>query len=173
MHPVLPPSGLAASLTPRGLRLTWTPSPDGDLLGYHVYRASSDAGPFTRVTGSSPISGTSFDDTPPAGTYTYMVRAIKLEQSSSGTYLNPSQGVFTSATMGVATQSPTLQIKQLGNTVSITALQPATSPFIIEISPDLSNWSPLLTNSPASGTFDFSEPIPPDIPARFYRSRSP
>lgn len=45
---------------------------------------------------------TNFDDLSaiPGVSYTYMVRAVKLETSASGTYLNSSQGVFMSAAPG-------------------------------------------------------------------------
>ncbi len=95
MHPVVPPSNLTGTATDAGYALTWSASPDSDLLGYHVYRASSAAGPFERITGADPIAATAFTDSANASAgYTYMVRAIKLEHSASGTYNNPSQGVF-------------------------------------------------------------------------------
>ncbi|MBI1878670.1 MAG: hypothetical protein HYR94_10680, partial [Chloroflexi bacterium] len=66
------------------------------VVGYHIYRAATAAGPFIRVS-AVPVTGTSFTDTgPPAGDSTYMVRAIKLEDTPSGTYFNPSQGIFQS-----------------------------------------------------------------------------
>ena len=95
LHPVAPASGLTGTMDSSGVRLSWAASPDA-VLGYHVYRANTAAGPFTRLT-SGLVGGTSFTDTGVAsGTYTYMVRAVKLESTSSGTYFNPSQGVFVS-----------------------------------------------------------------------------
>ena len=92
LHPVLPPSGLVNS-APGTATLAWTASPD-TVLGYHVYRAPGAAGPFTRLTPEL-LTGTSFTDTDSAfGDNTYLVRAIKRETSGSGTYLNPSQGIF-------------------------------------------------------------------------------
>ncbi|MDB6026835.1 MAG: hypothetical protein JWM68_3058 [Verrucomicrobiales bacterium] len=94
MHPVAPP----ANVTLNGNTVSWTGSSDSTVQGYHVYRATSATGPFTRVT-SSPVTSTSFNDsTATAGTYTYMVRAIKLERSGSGTYNNASQGIFVNGT---------------------------------------------------------------------------
>ncbi len=99
MHPVAPPSNLSADGS-NGAKLNWgkARSPDGSVLGYYVYRSGSPNGPFARVSGLM-VTGTSFTDNPSAGNYTYMVRAIKLEQSASGTYYNPSQGIF--ATLNV------------------------------------------------------------------------
>ncbi len=96
MHPVAPPTNVRGNTGSSGASLTWSASSD-NVAGYHVYRASSTAGAFTRVS-SSLVSGTSFNDpSATSGTYTYMVRAVKLESTPSGTYYNPSQGVFTTA----------------------------------------------------------------------------
>jgi len=95
LHPVAPPSALTTS-TAGGVNLTWTASPDS-VVGYHVYRAATAAGPFTRLT-SSPVTGTSFADTSGSGTASYMVRAVKLENTPAGTYFNASQGVYANGT---------------------------------------------------------------------------
>ena len=95
MHPVIPPSGLKGTVSPNSVTLAWTASADSNLQGYIVYRSSSPEVSFSKVSGNAPIGETSFtDSTPGASTATYMVRAIKLEESGSGTYYNPSQGVF-------------------------------------------------------------------------------
>jgi hypothetical protein len=91
LHAVVPPGGLSlatdASSHPV---LTWTASADAS-LGYHIYRAASANGPFTRLT-ASPVAGTVWTDSAtPAGTWTYQVRAAKLETSGGGTYVNLSQ----------------------------------------------------------------------------------
>jgi hypothetical protein len=62
------------------------------VAGYHVYR-SDLGGHFARLT-RMPIPGTSFSDPEGSGAANYMVRAVKLETSASGTYFNPSQGTF-------------------------------------------------------------------------------
>lgn len=105
LHAVAPPSGLTGNGTSSGVALRWNASSDA-VGGYHVYRSANPAGPFTRVSGSV-VNGTTFTDTSASpGTYTYQVRAIKLETSASGTYYNTSQGAFTQAT---ATSNPTSQ----------------------------------------------------------------
>jgi hypothetical protein len=88
MHTVAPASNVRLS----GNTVSWTASTDTSLVGYHVYRAPTTGGPFTRLT-SVPVTGTSYTDTAGAGA-NYMVRAIKLESSASGTYQNPAQGAF-------------------------------------------------------------------------------
>lgn len=105
MQVVAPPSNLAAAGGGGPPALTWAASPDAG-AGYHIYRATSDAGPYTRVTGS-PVRATSFTDTSaPAGTFTYLVRAVRLETSGGGTYFNQSQGVFAQATVTNPSSNP-------------------------------------------------------------------
>jgi hypothetical protein len=95
LHPVAPPASLGGTSSGGAVTLTWTPSPDS-VAGYHVYRGTSANGPFTRLTGSL-LTATSYTDaSAPAGA-TYMVRAVKLENTPSGSYYNASQGYFWSA----------------------------------------------------------------------------
>ncbi len=101
MHPVIPPASVAIN----GATITWTASTDSNIQGYHVYRANSVNGPFTRISGLAPVQVLSLTD--PLGTAgnVYMVRAVKLEQSGSGTYLNLSQGILSGT--GSGTPVPT------------------------------------------------------------------
>ncbi|EEF63251.1 glycoside hydrolase family 9 protein [Pedosphaera parvula] len=93
LHPVTPVSNLNVSQSGSGVSLSWSASSDS-VVGYHVFRSTSMTVPFTRLT-DSPVTGTSYTDSSAAsGSYIYMVRAVKLETSGSGTYYNPSQGAF-------------------------------------------------------------------------------
>jgi hypothetical protein len=92
LHPVAPPTALTGARNGNTMTLNWMGSPD-TIVGYHVYRASSADESFARLT-SAPITATSYlDRRAPAGA-DYMVRAVKLESSGSGTYYNASQGAF-------------------------------------------------------------------------------
>ncbi len=92
LTPVAPVSDLTANPGIHTAALSWTPSLE-TVDGYHVYRSSNPGGPFARVT-SSPLGSTSFTDSGvPGGSWTYMVRAVKVETSASGSYANASQGV--------------------------------------------------------------------------------
>ena len=91
-----------------GAIVSWTPSPDQTVIGYRLYRATSMDGPFVRVGGDLSASSTYFID--PTGTnrdntgsvkYTYMVRAVKLETSNTGSYFNLSQGAFSQVDSGL------------------------------------------------------------------------
>jgi hypothetical protein len=92
MHIVAPPTNLVAVANGSGgVDLSWTASPD-TVLGYHVYHAPTAAGPFTRLN-TDLITGSGYTD-PAVTTNVYMVRAVKLEVSGSGSYYNASQGIF-------------------------------------------------------------------------------
>jgi Bacterial Ig domain len=106
LHPVAPPSALAIVTNGLGgVQLSWNNSPDA-IVGYHVYRAATTDGPFTRLT-SLPITTTNYTD-PLVSSNVYMVRAVKLEVSASGSYYNPSQGIFQSLDPTIATPAITL-----------------------------------------------------------------
>ena len=88
---------------PRRRKSSATRSQDSTAIGfqgYNIYR-STPTGSFIKLN-ASPSTDLDFTDTTAlAGNYTYMVRAVKLESGSSGTYYNASQGVFDN--MGAAT----------------------------------------------------------------------
>jgi hypothetical protein len=101
-QPVAPPGLVTAGTNTAGnVVLTWGASSD-DVLGYYVYRASGSAGPYSRIT-SSLLTGTNYVDPEISSDSFYMVRAVRLESSPSGTYLNPSQGAFAQALLTVTT----------------------------------------------------------------------
>ena len=96
MHIVAPAFNLmTAANGSGGVDLSWNASPD-TVLGYNVYRAPTSAGPFTRLN-TSLVTTTNFTDSVQA-INTYMVRAVNLEVSRSGSYYNASQGIFQSFT---------------------------------------------------------------------------
>jgi PKD repeat protein len=118
LNTVFPPSNLSGN----GSTLSWSGSADGSVLGYHVYRSSSATGPFSRIT-SSLVTGTSYTDNVSPGTYTYMVRAVKLETSGGGTYFNPSEGAI--ATINITSGGTPNQPPSITSTASA-APNPAT-----------------------------------------------
>lgn len=93
LNQVQPASNVQVSFM-NGHTITWLPSPDTNIVGYHVYRSYTENGPFERLT-SSPISELLFiDDDLTTVIRHYIVKAIKLETTGSGTYLNPSIGIL-------------------------------------------------------------------------------
>lgn len=93
MHAVEPPRQLAGSSSGGQISLSWAASTETALQGYHVYRAVTSAGPFTRLT-TTPQAGTTYLDTSvtAGSSYTYLVRTLKLESVPGGSYYNLSVG---------------------------------------------------------------------------------
>jgi uncharacterized repeat protein (TIGR01451 family) len=121
MHVVAPPTNVIATPAGGGVALSWTASADAS-VGYHVYRATEPGGPFTRVNVAAPVVGTTFADAAVAalasGTYTYAVRALSLETSSSGSYYNASQAGFVDAAAGGAAAAADLRVQLDADTAS-------------------------------------------------------
>lgn len=107
LHNVTPPSHVTATTSTGGITLSWNASPDAEISGYHVYRATSASGPFVRITGAaadstnaagSPLASTAttYTDADPGlvlgSTYHYLVKAVRMETSASGSYANQSLG---------------------------------------------------------------------------------
>jgi hypothetical protein len=128
MFMVSPVSNLTGSQNGSETTLYWNASPD-DILGYHVYRADDPAGPYMRLT-SSPITDTSYTDVdgPSGAGVTYMVRAVKLETTSSGSYYNGSQGIFWPNPL-VPSDQPTVTIAATDPDADAQSGDPATFTF--------------------------------------------
>jgi hypothetical protein len=129
MHMVAPAGKLTCEADEDSAKLSWEPSPD-DVVGYYVYRSRNGRGPYIRLT-SAPLQETSFTDTGFAAGESYMVRAIKLETSASGTYYNASQGTFFLPTEAARIASSGDSSTAGSHPVS----QPSTKPVIPPITP--------------------------------------
>lgn len=92
LHPVAPPADVRIRTEERGVRLNWTASPR-KVNGYHVYRSNAEFGPYERIT-KEPVRGQAVDDPDGTPAHYYQVRAVVLQESTTGTYYNSSQGVF-------------------------------------------------------------------------------
>ena len=93
LDPIASPSALRAEAGANGVVLHWVGSSDS-VLGYYVYRGPSLAGPFVRLTDSLVSQPTYTDSSPPPDSNAYMVRAVRLETTPSGSYFNASEGAF-------------------------------------------------------------------------------
>lgn len=93
-----PPKALCIIPSGGNPSLSWTASDspaagEPPVIGYHVYRAATSAGPFARIT-SAPVVGTSYSDTSvSSGLWHYQVKAVRLETTGGGTYYNASLGI--------------------------------------------------------------------------------
>jgi len=95
MFPVTPPSGLSGQPSGGAVNLSWSGSGDENIVGYNVYYSQNSEGPYQKI---ATVSSPGFAHSVGTGTHYYMVRAIKLERTGSGTFYNGSQGIFTSVT---------------------------------------------------------------------------
>jgi fibronectin type 3 domain-containing protein len=93
MHYPQPPTNLTVSNNNNVADLTWTPSPDISIIGYHIYRRLASDNTWTKLT-TAPVTGTTYSDNTISNgdQYYYMVRAVELKTTASGTYYNQSLG---------------------------------------------------------------------------------
>jgi hypothetical protein len=93
--PVLaPPSAFTGARSGGLVHLSWTASPEPGCT-YNIYRASSGiSSEFVRLN-SAPLTGTTFSEPPVSrGSKLYMLRAVKVTETGSGSFTNLSQGIF-------------------------------------------------------------------------------
>jgi hypothetical protein len=96
MHVVKPISELNIDSTGISeVNLTWQP-PEDSIIGYNIYRSNEINGNFVRINEQLVTEANYSDQSPLNGKNIYMVRALKLEVSGSGTYYNMSQGIIDS-----------------------------------------------------------------------------
>lgn len=109
MRVVAPPTNVRVNASGADNVISWTGAADTHIQGYHVYRVTTtNLNGFTRITSTPVTAGFFTDANGAAGTYRYMVRTVKLEQSPNRSYYNASQGIFaTPASRLTAIYSPT------------------------------------------------------------------
>jgi hypothetical protein len=145
MFPVMPPSNLSGSVS-GAVNLSWSSPGDQGILGYHVYYSTSAEGPFQRLT-TSPIATSSYSHQIGAGTHHYMVRAVKLERTGSGTFYNLSQGIFTTVNR-TSGGTPVVSIAVEDGTVSENGPNSGT----VRISRSFAEENPLAVDFQVGGT---------------------
>jgi hypothetical protein len=169
MEPIEPPGSLVANQSGPGIYLSWHPSPDAT-AGYHVYRGQSPDGPFVRLT-DLPVSGTAYSDTGFApGANTYMVRAIALQINPSGSYYNPSQGVFANIQASYASPVQLTSTRQ-ANGLSLTWNSQPGTVYKVQAADDFTgqNWSDVSGSISATGSITSWLDSNLSAKARFYR----
>ncbi len=92
LHPIKPVENLTATETLTGVEIAWTAPVGETVSGYNIYRAENSLGSFQKIN-SDLVSATNYlDPALPSDSAIYMVRAVKLETSGSGSYWNMSLG---------------------------------------------------------------------------------
>jgi hypothetical protein len=106
------PATFAAAGGTEETALNWTPSPDPAVLGYYLFRATEPSGTFTQVNADI-LTGTAYTDKClAAGDYTYMIRALRLDTTGSGSYYNLSVGIFDTARVAARQDSILVEIQK-------------------------------------------------------------
>jgi PKD repeat protein len=95
---VAPVSNVVATKVGNNCNITWSASAEPGLLGYNIYMKNDTNKAYVKLN-SAPVASTSYTDNCLLykGTYTYMVRALILQTSPSGTYFNMSEGIADTA----------------------------------------------------------------------------
>ncbi|MFO1498467.1 MAG: fibronectin type III domain-containing protein [Verrucomicrobiota bacterium] len=173
MHPVSPPTNVTATQTNEGVQLAWTASSDSEIRGYHVFRSAAKGGPYLQATGDSPITDLTWFDSSPDATRFYLVRAIKLEKSSGGTYWNSSGGAWAEA-------QPASEGDDAGARLTISDFTAAAIRLrlvgtnglriVLESSADLQAWTALTNALLGKEAMEYTDD-PAGASHRFYRAR--
>lgn len=89
---VPPPAGFSARATGGTADLRWGAA-RGAVLGYNIYRAADEPGPYTLINTAGPVPGSRLlvPDARPGEWF--MVRAVRRELTSSGSFVNLSEGL--------------------------------------------------------------------------------
>ncbi len=92
LFPVIPPTNLKLYKKHESVELSWDRSKDESIIGYKIYRSSNEMGEYKLI--SDLIKCGDYIDKEKSEDRYYMLRAIKLQRTGSGTFFNPSQGIF-------------------------------------------------------------------------------
>jgi hypothetical protein len=174
LEPVSPPANFGVTAA-GAVSLNWTPSSDPSLAGYYVYRADSPDGPFVRLNAGLLAQTSYIDASVPSGTYTYMVRAVALVTNPSGSYFDPSQGIFATVTTTGAPQI-IIQTSLATGGLQLTWNSQVGSAYHVQCANRLSpiSWSDLSSPIIATdSTTSWTDPTALFQNYRFYRISSP
>jgi hypothetical protein len=144
---VAPVSNVIATRVGFNCNILWSASTETNIVGYNIYMKNDTNKTYVKIN-TTPITGTTYVDSCLLykGIYTYMVRALKLENVPSGTYYNMSEGIMdTAMNVNDFTSLAQFTMAIVGNTVSLTP----TSTFSATYSWDFGNGSSSSLSSPS------------------------
>lgn len=95
---VSPVANVVATRVANDCYISWSASTQTNLIGYNIYMKNDSAKKYVKLN-ALPISSTTYTDLclQYKGVYSYMVRALVLEQNTSGSYYNMSEGIADTA----------------------------------------------------------------------------
>ena len=117
---VAPVSAIIATKSGPNCNIVWTPS--ADAIGYNLY-SKNDTFPTYKKINTSLITSNNYVDSCLiySGTYSYMIKAVKLETTPSGSYYNMSLGIADTAyNSNNYTLNATVNFVVNGNVVNFT-----------------------------------------------------
>jgi hypothetical protein len=93
-----PVSNVVATKSGYNCLISWSASTETNVAGYNLYMKNDTNSTYTRIN-NTPVTATTYTDycLMYPGTYKYMVRALKLETTPSGSYYNMSEGIADTA----------------------------------------------------------------------------
>lgn len=119
---VAPVSNVVATKAGNNCNITWSASTETAIAGYNIYMKNDTNTTYTKLN-PSPIVGTNYTDLCLLykGVYKYMVRAVKLETTPSGTYYNLSDGIAdTAMNNNYLKVNAAFTLSAVSNTVTLT-----------------------------------------------------
>ncbi len=151
------PIGLGASATNTQITLTWNPA--SGATGYNLKRATNNGGSYTVI--SSPAGTNSTDAAVANGrTYYYVVSATNVV--GEGANSSPAAATMPKVVIAMGAQTK--------GRFNLTFQGASNQAYVFEGSTNLTSWTPLLTNTPVNGWFNYTATNLTD-PKRFYRIR--
>ncbi len=91
--PPAPPASLNAVHTPQGVHLLWPRSPDSDVAGYRIYRATRSEGPFQLLNQDALSTDTVYIDSTVASGNFYVYQVTAVDRSRVGNESSPTIAV--------------------------------------------------------------------------------
>ena len=93
IYMLAPPTEVTITEELEGMQLSWMPSADADIAGYHIYRRKTDTLAYERITPDLITDLTYLDPCPSLGdSLQYLVKAVRYETTPSGQFFNESIG---------------------------------------------------------------------------------
>lgn len=115
MHPVMPVTNLTLATInqERNVKLNWNKSTDENITGYQVFRSTTRNGNYVLAGNINSSDSTYTDYVSNNGVNYYLVKAVKLETSFSGSYYNTSIGVMDTISTKIYTGTVDLNNEQM------------------------------------------------------------
>ncbi len=112
------------------IKLRWDPSETPEILGYHIFRAANQEGPFVRLSTAAVVEP-NYDLGPASEMQaTFMIRPYTLESTAVGSYFNFGQGSFLKLTV----ENTANGLSLVGDNLTITP-GPITPPPPVDLTP--------------------------------------